>query len=130
MKYIPRAEKKNELEKLTTAAMIGLGGAAAPPAGAGVGAAPPGGGGVVGSSPLALSPPSCVSASSSAKQVRSRIMSGYNLFAFLSFLLLFHFISTSFLFALYKPQMAMLLPSGIINSVSSSSPSSCFSRSS
>ena len=62
---------------------MGLGGGAAPPAGAGgtppagagVGAAPPGGGGVVGSSPLALSPPSCVSASSSAKKVSSRIMS-------------------------------------------------------
>lgn len=81
MKYIPRDEKKNELEKLTTAAMIGLGGGAAPPAGAGVvppagavvGVVSPGGGGVVGSSPLALSPPSAVSASSSAKQVRSGI---------------------------------------------------------
>ena len=78
---------------------MGLGGGVVPPAGGVVGVAPPGGGGVVGSSPLALSPPSCVSASSSAKQVRSKIMSGYDLFAFRSFLLLFHFISTSFLFS-------------------------------
>lgn len=145
MKYIPRDEKKNELEKLTTAAMIGLGGGAAPPAGAGVvppagavvGVVSPGGGGVVGSSPLALSPPSAVSASSSAKQVRSGIMSRYDLFTFLSFLLLFHFIATSFLFSFSlsrrlfssKPQVVILLPSGSINSVSSS-PSSRFSRSS
>lgn len=144
MKHIPRDEKKNELEKLTTAAMIGLGGGAAPPAGAGVvppagavvGVVSPGGGGVVGSSPLALSPPSAVSASSSAKQVRSGIMSRYDLFTFLSFLLLFHFIATSFsslslsrrLFS-SKPQVVILLPSGSINSVSSS-PSSRFSRSS
>lgn len=144
MKYIPRDEKKNELEKLTTAAMIGLGGGAAPPAGAGVvppagavvGVVSPGGGGVVGSSPLALSPPSAVSASSSAKQVRSGICQDTISSLFFPFFCCFilsphRFSSLSLSRRLFssKPQVVILLPSGSINSVSSS-PSSRFSRSS
>lgn len=76
-------------EKLTTAATMGLGGGTAPPAGGGVGAAPPaGGGGVVGSSPLALSPPSSESASSSANEVSTCnvIMTEYHFFTVLRLL--------------------------------------------
>ena len=81
-------------QKLTTPSTMGLaGGGGAPPAGGGgappaggVGAPPPaGGGGVVGSSPLALSPPSAVSGSSSVKQEDSGNLSGCGFYTILLF---------------------------------------------